>query len=142
MPKKPTVVVTVNFKKQQVTGEQIAALVQQVVAKNEEGDLIVDRSYHDGDVIIVGQTSGYGHNHIRVVPSLNVEFLDLVKRYSEVKVTSHFWGGGVLAVDYGQDSVVDAVKEFAADLTTAYEAALKNGFPKYIPPEGPEYSWE
>ena len=140
----PTAVVTVWFDKP-VTGSQLAALTQQVVGQNERGvGFVVEHRYYDGDVIGFGQTSDYPHNHIRVVPSLDgPSFFSPSDIYSEVKVTSHSWGDSVYAdmVDRSRQSVIDAVKKFAADLTGAYETTPADGFPEYTEPKNSGDDW-
>jgi hypothetical protein len=132
----PLAVVTVRFDKQPVTGLQLAALVKQAV-EQDNSKFIVQHRYYDGDVMSFGQTSGYPYKHIRVTLSLDgPAFFSPEENYTEVKVASHSWGGSVYAVGYGNQSVIDAVKKLAAELTTAYETALNDGFPEYVAPKG------
>jgi hypothetical protein len=132
----PLAVVTVRFDKQPVSGIQLAALVKRVVEQNS-GRFIVQHRYYNGDVMSFGQTSGYPYDHIRVVPSIDAPaFFSPEKNYTEVKVTSHSWGGSVYAIGYSNQSVIEAVKRLAAALTTAYETALTDGFPEYVEPKG------
>lgn len=135
----PIAVVTVRFDKQSITGGQVAALVQQVVGQDS---YVEQRRFYDGDVINFGKTSGYPYEHIRVVPSLDgMPYFRPEEPYSEVKVTSHSWGGSVYAIGYGQDSVTNAVKELAAELSDAYQAALSDTFPSYSQPQNNRGDW-
>lgn len=132
----PDAVVTVRFDEQPQTGEKIAALVQQII--NQAGaHYVEERRYYDGDVLNFGQTSPTPYEHIRVVPALDdLPYFAPEQYYSEVKVTSHSWGGMVHAIGYGSDATIGAVKAFAEKLTMAYQASLQGGdLPIYSAPE-------
>lgn len=130
MQELPIATVTVRFARP-VTGNQIAALVQQI-ANEGRSRFVVDKRYYDGEVFQIGQSSGYPYDHIRVVPSLDgMPYFALTENYSEVKVTSHSWQGSVYAIGYSDSAVVEAVKKFAARMYSMYTTALEGGFPQF-----------
>lgn len=129
----PVAIATVCFDAP-LTGQQIAGLVQQVVAKNSSR-FVVEERYHDGDLITLGQKSGYEYDHICVMTSYKDQpFFDLKKVYHDVKVTSYAWGGAAYG---GSDDqlAIKTVKKFASDLAACYRLALDEGFPEFVIPE-------
>lgn len=139
----PTAVVTVRFNQSPISGEQIAALVQQVAGGGDSQAHYVEKtSYYDGDVVSCGQTSKYPYDHIRVTPALDgPPCFRFEEFYSEIKVVSCSWGGSVYAIGYEQGMVINAVKAFAAKLADAYEASLTSGFPSYTKPKDDHTEW-
>lgn len=131
MRKHPTVVAAVRFD-QGITGERLAALVQQVAQQNQSCDFVMERPY--GAILSVGQRSAYLCDHIMVAPSPGARFINPAVLYSQAEVSSHLWGRPARCAGYGQRQVAEAVQAFAAGLTRAYGLALVSGFPLLVAP--------
>lgn len=132
--KLPLAVVTVHFNRQPVSGIQLAALTKLVAERYDDRRFVALHQYYDGDILSFGQTSGYPHKHIRIVPSLDgLPFFRSSGAYSEALVTSYSWRyHEVPAADVGRMFVIETVKRFAAELTAEYEHAVAYGFPEYV----------
>lgn len=128
------ITVSISFEKRPVTGIQLAALVQQISTEDGISFTVQDQR----TLIGFGQESQYPEKNTRVVPveALTVQeaFFAPDETYPTARVIPYIWGE-VLLYGYGRDAVIARVNKVAADLTTAYEAALADGFPEYVKPD-------
>ena len=126
--------VTINFNDRPVTGAELAALTDLVIepAKQFVGVL----GYHDGDSIAFGRTCRQtSSDHLLVVPSAETPFFRLDTTYSQAVVRDHLWlplPGGRMGT---AREIIESVRKFAAELSTAYLLACSTGeFPPYCEP--------
>jgi len=137
MPDLPIAIATVYFDGDGVTGEQLAALVQQVANRMDPHTVfIAEPRFYNGTVRYIGQAGG-NYRHTRVVPTLDgPSYIRPNDRYFKVEVTSHSWDEpGRYSETQMVDYIVREVIEFAAELRKAHQAALTDGFPDYVDPD-------
>lgn len=127
--------VTVYFR-QAIAGLNVMALVQLVVDDHSEirgGASYKElHRYFDGDRYVIGQVSRTPYNNIKVVESLKNPFICTDRAYGSLVVLNTNWPEPVSYMRYGDDIVIDAVKEFAEDLNKAARDAIQiSDFPHY-----------
>ncbi len=130
---------TVHFREHSITGEQIRALVQEVIAQSEDTRYI-EQWDNDGNVVCFGQTSEMQPAaHLRIAPSNTAQYFWPDGKYSKVKILGHFWAESAApdgptnrepAAEPTRPTLAPrlinaAIKQFEAKLGKAYEAACR-----------------
>lgn len=135
----------------EISGEKIAALVQQVANSASRRDahhfrssgLARTRYVERDDVkdgvktggIIIGQTSSRAHEHLLVSPGGKGQAFVLGGIYGAITIYPFQWNGWTDAVGYLDDSPITAMGDFSHAFLYAYSQAITSGaFPAYIKP--------
>lgn len=114
----PLAIVTVTFPRP-VTGSELMAAVRALSDEPSASNrFALSQRYHDGDLFMIGQSSGSPDRHLCVVPSPELPWLRLDDLYDQVSVMSYAWSRSkAVQADWNTDSrVVDCVRSFAQRL--------------------------
>jgi len=113
-------VVTVEFPRP-VKGSELIGGVKAIIDEGGVTSFISEQSFDNGDVFVIGQSSGYPYDHVLVSPTRKSAGIRPDQTYNRVEVMDTSWPVSIYLVGYPDDAPVRKVRKFAEKLKAYFD---------------------